>query len=283
MPSCTEMEDFYKLKAPRNIEFAFLDFAANNIYGEQATLAAAPEIPMLLAHTPTVTSPTVSEVSGSPAEQPTNQLAQSYGLDYSLQHAKEHSINDSHKKFDGKNAKNNDEFLDMFLNGSGNDRQEHSRRGDPILEQFIKSPGAQAVREQYVKLGCPSFTNKLGYGTKDAFVDTIAKPIGDSFTHGFKDLLDDKHLGNIGLQVGGFGNPPKDYPGATASATRCNADGKPNEKGGFVHYEITNVAGLNSWAYHVLPDRPQGSTGPYRSIVQVFSWMEALPSQTNGK
>lgn len=187
----------------------------------------------------------------------------------------------SHKRLDGKNAKNNDEFLDMFLSGSGNDRQLHLRRGDPVLEDFIKSPGAQAMRDQYLELGCPLSTTKLSYGTTEAFLDTVAKPVGDSAAHLFTDLFDAKHLGSVGTQVGGFGNPPKEYPWATANATRCSAEGKADAKGGFVQFQVTNVAGARSWGFHAIPDRPLGSEGPYRSIIQVFSWIEPIPQKDN--
>ncbi len=139
------------------------------------------------------------------------------------------------------------------------------------------------MRDQYIKLGCPASTTKLGYGTKDAFIETVARPTVDSLMHGFTDLFDEKHLGSVGTQVGGFGNPPKEYPWATANATRCSADGRVNPKGDFVQYEVTNVAGAHSWGLHAVPDRPLGESGPQRSIIQVFSWMEPIPSQTHGK
>lgn len=210
-------------------------------------------------------------------------LAQGYGIDYSLERARQKAQEASHKRFDGKDARNNDEFLDMFLNGSGNDRQLHTKRGDPVLEDFIKSPGVQAMRDQYLKLGCPAETSKLSYGTKEAFLDTVAKPFGDSAGHLFTDLFDEKHLGSVGTQVGGFGNPPKEYPWATANATRCNAEGKPDGNGEFVQFQVTNVAGAHSWGLHAVSDRPLGSSGPYRSIIQVFSWTEPIPHKTNEK
>lgn len=237
-----------------------------------------------LAQAPIIAMPPSPDV-GMPAkpEPPTEQISQGYAPDYSLQIARQKAEAQSHKQFDGQDAKNNDEFLDMFLNGSGNDRQSHTRRGDPILEQFITSPGVQATRDQYSKLGCPATTDKLSYGTKDAFVDTILKPAADSITHGLTDLFDDKHLGSVGTQVGGFRNPPKEYPWATANATRCDADGKANAKGTFVHYEVTNVAGAHSWFLHAVPDRPLGAKGPYRSIIQEFDWIEPIPKQADGK
>jgi len=221
--------------------------------------------------------------SSTKTEKDIGKLSQAYGVDYSLEHARQKAQEEYHKRFDGKDAKTNDEFLDMFLNGSGNDRQLHIKRGDPILEEFIKSPGAQAMRDQYLKLGCPESTTKLGYGTKEAFIGTVAKPVADSLTHGFTDLFDEKHLGSVETQVGGFGNPPKQYPWATANANRCNVDGKPDLKGDFVEYKVTNVAGANSWAYHALPDRPLEAKGPYRSIIQVFSWVEPIPSKPHGQ
>lgn len=221
--------------------------------------------------------------SNTKTEKDIGKLSQAYGVDYSLELARQKAQQESHKRFDGKDAKTNDEFLDMFLNGSGNDRQLHTKRGDPVLEEFIKSPGVQVMREQYLKLDCPASTTKLSYGSKEAFFGTVAKPVADSAAHGFTDLFDEKHLGSVGTQVGGFGNPPKEYPWATANAVRCGTDGKPDGNGEFVQYQVTNVAGAHSWGLHAAPDRKLGDKGPYRSIVQVFSWMEPIPSQTNEK
>jgi hypothetical protein len=212
-----------------------------------------------------------------------NQIAQVYAADYLLQRAKQEGVEVSHKTHDGHSAKDNDEFLEMFLVGSGNDKQLHTKRGDPVLEQFIKSPGAQVMRTAYESLGYPPSTDKLGYNTKQAFVDTILTPALDSAKHGFGDLFDERHLGNVAVQIGGFGNPPRDYPWATASATRCDAESKPNAHGSFVKFSMINIAGLHSWAYHILPDVPMGKKGPYRSIIQVFSWLEPIEPNANGK
>lgn len=210
-------------------------------------------------------------------------LSQAYSLDYGIEKQRQKAQEDSHRRLDGKSASSNDQFLDMFLNGSGNDVQVHSRRGEPVLEQFIKSPGVQFIREQYYKQGCPANTSKLSYGTKEAFVDTVAKPVLDSLTHGFIDLFDEQHLGSVGTQVGGFGNPPKEYPWAVAKATRCSQDGKADEKGGWVQFEVNNIAGAHSWGAHALPDRPLGATGPYRSIIQVFRWVEPIQQKSHEK
>jgi hypothetical protein len=78
----------------------------------------------LLAQAPNISIPAnLPDIASSKSKPSTDQISQGYGIDYTLKHAKQQAIEDSHKKFDGKDAKSNDEFLDMFLNGSGNDRR----------------------------------------------------------------------------------------------------------------------------------------------------------------
>jgi hypothetical protein len=184
-------------------------------------------------------------------------------------------------------AKDNWELLEQFLNGTGKTTQLHSDRGDLLLEQFIQSPGSQAMRDQFAKGGYPAHTDKLGYGSLQAFVDTVAKPLIDSAGSGFSNLLDENHWGNVTTQIGGFGNPPKDssyaWATATATATRCNATGQVDPFGNHVQYQMINVAGRQSFAYHADHDFLPGTEGPQRSIIQVFRWTEPLSTSTNSK
>ena len=202
-------------------------------------------------------------------------VAQGWSPDYVIEQARQKSNDYSHKMQDGKNATNNEEFLDMFLHGSGNDRQMHSKRGeDAMLDAFIKSPGAEAIRKQYAQAHCPAFTDKLGYGTFDAFKETMLPQVGES---GVK--LPD--YSRPGVHVGGFGKPPKDYPWAATTATRCNAEGKANKNGDHVQFQVINLAGEHSWFYHLpgIKDKPVGEAGPRRTIVEVFKWTDELPKQ----
>lgn len=207
-----------------------------------------------------------------------NKLAQNWASDYSLQHAHDQSVANSHKVHDGHNAKSNDEFLDMFLAGSGNDKQVHATRGEPMLEAFIKSPGAAAIRAEYAKENNPAFTDKLGYGTVQAFKDTMLPHVDGS---GVK--LPD--YSSPGVHVGGFGRPPKDKPEDACTATRCDADGKPAKDGDHVQFQVVNVAGEHSWFYHLpgIEDKPLGKSGERRTIVEVFKWTEPLQARDTNK
>jgi len=218
-------------------------------------------------------APAVGEKSNSD-----NKLAQNWAGDYSLQRAHDQSVEVSHKMHDGHNAKNNEEFLDMFLAGSGNDKQVHSVRGEPMLEAFIKSPGAAAIRAEYAKENNPAFTDKLGYGTVQAFKDTILPHVDSS---GVK--LPD--YSSPGVHVGGFGKPPKDKPEDACTAIRCDADGKPAKDGDHVQFQVVNVAGEKSWFYHLpgFVDKPLGKPGERRTIVEVFQWIEPLQSRDTKK
>ena len=161
---------------------------------------------------------------------------------------------------------------------------------DRVLQDFVNSPGAQAIREQYAKMGYPAWTGKLSYGTKQAFNETIVQKFfdvmappgsalavdGETSNSSTAQLFDRDHWGNVGLQVGGFGNPPKDQSWAQATAHRCDADRRTDLKGNHVEFQVVNVAGRHSFSYHELPDRPLSYNGPMRSIVQVFRWQEKL-------
>lgn len=138
-------------------------------------------------------------------------------------------------------------------------------------------------------MGCPSSTDKLGYGTFDAAYDTALPRIATDPTT-VKSVGPDgwppvqyPDYSSVAFQVGGFGNPPKDgdTPWARASAVRIGADGKPNNEGNHVQYQVVNIAGMHSFWEHLknISDRPIGSTGPQRSLMQVFRWTEEIPSK----
>ena len=63
----------------------------------------------------------------------------------------------------------------------------------------------------------------------------------------------------VGGQVGGY------------------AGGTYTNNGDSTDISFTNVAGAHSFVYHATPDRPSGSTGPGRSIVQNFTLSEPNP------
>lgn len=199
-------------------------------------------------------------------------------------------------EYSQKVAESNYEFLYQFFAGTGADFQPHTNlASDSVLQEFVHSPGANAIRRQYVTMGYPQFTDKLGYSTlNQAFRETVARPIVDAVyqaLHSNRSLLDiatDKeHLGNIGVQVGGFGNPPVDDPRqwARATAARCDAKGTADANGNFVTFNVMNVAGRKSFLYHfpTVTDRELDEegpvSGPMRSIVQQFRWIEPLPSK----
>ncbi len=49
-----------------------------------------------------------------------------------------------------------------------------------MLEAFIKSPGAAAIRAQYLKENFPAFTKDLSFGTVQAFQETILPKVDGS-------------------------------------------------------------------------------------------------------
>jgi hypothetical protein len=185
-----------------------------------------------------------------------------------------------------KSAENNIDFALQFLLGSGKHIQEHYKKSDPVLQDFKTSPGAAEIRRQYDKMGHPAFTDKLGYGTLQAALETIppqrVSPV-DMATSLPGDPSDamlqiGENLSKVGFQVGGFGNPPEKYAWARTTAQRCDADGTPNPHGKNVHYQVINLAGMHSFWLHmdIVQDRPIEEHGPQRTIVQTFSWTEPL-------
>ncbi len=78
------------------------------------------------------------------------------------------------------------------------------------------------------------------------------------------------------VQVVGFGKPPKEYPWASATATRCDEQGQSNPQGDHVQFHVVNIAGKFSSELHNAKDKPLGATGPERSMIQVFQWIEPI-------
>lgn len=186
----------------------------------------------------------------------------------------------------GKVAENNLEFLYQFLTGTGKHIQEHTEPEDAVLKDFMQSPGADSIRKQFKEQGYPTFTDKLGYGTFQAAVETVLPHRGavDDFTAFATTLPGDPlptdmvypNWGSVAAQVGGFGKPPKEYPWATATAMRCDANGKADSKGDHVQFQIINIAGKRSFELHLSQDKAIGELGPERSIIQVFRWTEPV-------
>ena len=147
-----------------------------------------------------------------------------------------------------------------------------------MLEAFIKSPGAAAIRDQYTRAHCPPFTDKLGYGTLQAARETLLPHINGSGVK-FPDYS------SPGLHVGGFGNPPKDKPWAVTTASRCDAEGKASPDGNYVQFQVINVAGAKSWLYHwwFVRDKPMKEKGRMRTIIEIFKWTEQLPKQNKDR
>ena len=180
----------------------------------------------------------------------------------------------------GKVAENSLEFLYQFVSGTGKTIQDHMDKNDPVLKDFEHSPGAEAIRKQFTQQGFPPATDKLGYGTWQAFEETVAPEVHQITPTGLPVWTNFKDWSSVGTQVGGFGNPPKDYTWARASATRCNSEGKPDPRGTHVNYNVINLAGRKSFLYHIdtplTNDKPLAESGPMRTIVQRFSWIEPI-------
>lgn len=188
-------------------------------------------------------------------------------------------------------AHNNDALLMQFLTGKGADYQPHNDiNHDEVLRAFVNSPAGDIVRKQYATFGYPAKTDKLNFGTIDAFFQTVAPsshyvPGSRSVTGTMAGVdvppvIDYRDWSNPATQIGGFGNPPKenkDYTFAKATGTRVNSSGAPDPNGKYVEYNIVNLAGRHSFLLHAAPDAPLGSTGPMRTIVQTLRWTEALP------
>lgn len=297
LPSNHEMQSFYKSGTSAASEPSFLDFGTSaNLYGHDNLIAQAlpqqqPGIPegvhkQLDANAQQLqTQGRIDESGNWQFQNP--RVRHGQDLAGAIKEALWNTFNPS----PGKVAENNLEFLYQFLTGTGKDIQEHTDKNDPVLKDFMQSPGAEAIRKQFQDKGCPAFTDKLGYGTFEAALDTVVPHRANPFDNAaFASNLPGDYLpndmiypnwGSVAAQVGGFGNPPKDTPWAKASATRMDADGKPNPQGSFVQFQVINVAGAHSFNLHIprIHDRAIGSTGPERSIIQTFQWTEPIKPQ----
>jgi RHS repeat-associated protein len=106
-------------------------------------------------------------------------------------------------------------------------------------QEMMTSPGSQMLRALFRAAHC----NNIGpvyFGTGQAAATTLVTPCSTA------------------AQVGGF-------QGFARLADKCDAE-----------YTIVNVAGANSFFYHVLPNSPFAS-GPMNNVTQVFSWKEPSP------
>jgi RHS repeat-associated protein len=155
-------------------------------------------------------------------------------------------------------------LLRDFLFGTG--QRERTYDGNSVeTREMANSPAVQAARNQFNKSGHKS--QFFGYGSEKAFGETvIAAAIPLKVVKlpylpplpGLKNILSSENLGSTAAQVGGFRN----------ASISNNGDGTAT-------YHIRNVAGANSFFYHVPPNR-QGTTGPLRSIIQNFHWTENI-------
>ena len=133
-------------------------------------------------------------------------------------------------------------FLLDFLRGTG-DTERYYGQASPDTWQMRNSPGGKKLREEFYARGCRSFSDPFAYSTLDAALET-----GPFAPH---------YWMTRPFQVGGF----------LAWAIN-NGDGT-------VTFIIENRAGLNSFGYHILPNKP-GDTGPMRTIIQRFVWTERI-------
>ncbi len=143
-------------------------------------------------------------------------------------------------------------FLWDFVTGGGDTCRVY---GPETVEgqEMMQSPGAQALRDAFARSGYMG-VGPFEYGTGDAFVDTVLfAAVWGPF----------RNWGDTSAQVGGFN-------WATAV----------NNGNGTVTYTIPNWAGANSFFYHMVNDRV-GTTGPFRTIYQVFVWTEPIPQSNS--
>ncbi|MBZ0185470.1 MAG: hypothetical protein K8F91_04385 [Candidatus Obscuribacterales bacterium] len=154
-------------------------------------------------------------------------------------------------------AQNNLEFLYQFLTGTGKDVQEHTDVRDPVLRDFMQSPGADSLRRQFKEQGFPALTDKLDYGTLETAVETVLphrqNPLDSAaFATTMPGELPNDFVmpnwGSVAAQVGGFGKPPKDSetPWAKTTATRVDSEGKPAKDGDFVQFQRIFPLGIPS-------------------------------------
>jgi hypothetical protein len=141
----------------------------------------------------------------------------------------------------GTTYQTNTTLLWQWLSGQGATNRSYSQN-DIEINEMMNSPAAQLMRQQFKEGGCAGISN-FTYGTGQAAADTLANPT---------------YWSSTALQVGGFAN---------ASII--------NNGNGTLTFTIPNVAGTNSFFYHMVPNRT-GNMGPMRNINQVFQWTEPI-------
>ena len=148
----------------------------------------------------------------------------------------------------GLNWQTNIKFLKDWATGSGA-KQRYYRQGDAENAEMEFSPGADKMRDEFYKDGCKTIDKKQGYGTFQAFWDTVANPF---------------YWSSTAAQVGGF---------AQASSI--------NNHNGTVTFVIPNTAGTHSFFLHAVPDI-SSPTGPMSNIEQHFQWTEMIDTSKCG-
>ena len=134
-------------------------------------------------------------------------------------------------------------LLDDFLTGGGSTVRNYDLstiEGRNILQ----SKGIQQLNAR-IKAGCAN-------GQQSG-------PVNLSSGQAAANIPYDAANSPVGGQVGGY------------------AGGTYTNNGDSTDISFTNVAGAHSFVYHATPDRPSGSTGPGRSIVQNFTLSEPNP------
>ena len=163
-----------------------------------------------------------------------------------------YSANDPVSKTDrlGLDWSSNWAFFWQFAFGSG-DRKRNYGAGDKETAEVANSPGIDSLRRRFEAEGCKTIENGE-YGTFEAFWDTVLNPRTNDWS-------------STATQVGGF---------ARAKVV--------NNGNGTATFIVRNIAGANSFFYHVLPNR-RAEEGAFTNIQQVFTWTEAIPCTAGRK
>lgn len=112
------------------------------------------------------------------------------------------------------------------------------------IRDMRESLNVKRAKDEFYAEGAPKL-KKFCHPTSDAYWETMVNP----FTANWK---------STAMQVGG-------YAGATIT----------NNGDGTMTIRIKNVAGINSFFYHLLPNLPS-KTGPMHSVEQIFEWTEPI-------
>lgn len=112
------------------------------------------------------------------------------------------------------------------------------------VQDMMKSLNVERARNKFYAAGAPP-TREFSHDTLDAFLETIVNPL----TADWKSTV---------MQVGG-------YAGATIK----------NNDDGTMTFRIRNVAGANSFFYHLVPNFPN-ETGLMHNVEQIFEWTERI-------